>query len=94
MLGSSIKLSLLSRRTSKVELREIPRVKNSYKKSENGRFDSILTRALHIRRHVTSRRPIGIKRKRSSKYSTAHGLSTGTNYIWLTSLDIILPYSY
>ena len=77
MLGSSFDLSLLSRRTSKVELREIPRVKNSYKKSENGRFDQ------HV---IASKQPIGIKRKRAFKYSTTHGLSIDTIFVRLTAL--------
>ena len=34
MLGFSINLSLLSRRTSKVQLHEIPRVKNSYNRAK------------------------------------------------------------
>ena len=54
MLGSSIKLSLLSRQTSKVQLTEIPRVKNLVQIERNATFDPFLTHALHIRRHVTS----------------------------------------
>ena len=47
MLGSSIKLSLLSRRTSKVQLREIQLRQNRAK-------PPVFMHALHIRRHVTS----------------------------------------
>ena len=83
MLCSSILLSLLSRRTSKVELREIPRVKNSYKTSENGRFDPLLTHALYVQRHVTPRQPIGMKRKRALSSTTAHELSFDTNFVRL-----------
>ena len=86
MPGSSISLDLLSRRTSKVELHEIPRFKNSYKKSKNGRFDSILTCADHIQHVISREQPIGIKRKRASKYSTAHGLSNDTNYVRMAAL--------
>ena len=80
MLCSSILLSLLSRRTSKVE---IPRVKNSYKTSENGRFDPLLTHALYVQRHVTPRQPIGMKRKRALSSTTAHELSFDTNFVRL-----------
>ena len=86
MPGSSISLNLLSRRTSKVELREIPRVKNSYKKSENGRFDPFLTRAVHIQHVIAREQPIGIKRKRALLSSTAHGLSIDINYVRLLAL--------
>ena len=77
---------MLSRRTSKVELREIPRVKNSYKKSENGHFDPFLTRAVHMQQVIAREQPIGIKRKRASKYSTAHELSIDTNYVQMAAL--------
>ena len=86
MLGSSFDLSLLSRRTSKVELREIPRVKNSYKKSENGRFDPFLTRADPIQPVIAREQPIGIKRKRALSSSPAHGLSIDTIFVRLTAL--------
>ena len=85
MLGSSIKLSLLSRRTSKVQLTEIPRVKNLVQIERNATFDPFLTRAVHIQHVIAHQQPIGIKRKRTSKYSTAQGLSNDTNYIWLTT---------
>ena len=45
------------------------------KKSENGRFDPFLTRAVHIQHVIAREQPIGIKRERSSTYSTAHKLS-------------------
>ena len=92
MLGSSIKLSLLSRRTSKVR-QENSCVKNT-KIAPNRAKTDVFTHACHVRHVIAREHPIGMKRKRSSKYSTAHGLSNDTNYIWLTSLDIILPYLY
>ena len=64
MLGSSIKLSLLSRRTSKVQLRGIQSQQNRAK-------TAVLTRAVHIQHVIASKQPIEIKRKRASKYSTA-----------------------
>ena len=94
MLGSSIKLSLLCRRTSKVQLREIPRVKNLVQKERNAIFDPFLTHAVHIQHVIALEQPIGMKQKRTLSVSTAHKLSNDTNYIWLTSLDMILPYSY
>ena len=86
VLGSSIKLSLLSRRTSKVQLHKIPRVKNLVQIEQNASFDPFLTRAVHIQHVIASKQPIGIKRKRASKYSTAHGLSNDTNCVHLTYL--------
>ena len=86
MLGSSIKLSLLSRRTSKVQLTEIPRVKNLVQIERNATFDPFLTRAVHIQHVIASKQPIGIKRKRASKYSTAHELSIDTNYVRMAAL--------
>ena len=86
MPGSSISLNLLSRRTSKVELCEIPRVKNSYKKSENGRFDPFLTRADHIQHVIAREQPIKTKRKRLLSSSSAQGLSIDTIFVRLTAL--------
>ena len=86
VLGSSIKLSLLSRRTSKVRLPCLKSRTNRDKKSENGRFDPFLTRADHIQHVIAREQPIGFKRKRSSKYSTAHELSIDTNYVRMAAL--------
>ena len=65
VLGSSIKLSLLSRRTSKVLLPCLKPRTNRDKKSENGRFDSILTRADHIQHVIACEQPIGILSERA-----------------------------
>ena len=86
MLGSSIKLSLLSRRTSKVQLTEIPRVKNLVQIERNATFDPFLKHALHIRRHVTPRSTIEMKRKRALSLSTVHRLSIDTIFVQLTAL--------
>ena len=67
MLGSSIKLSLLSRRTSKVQLTEIPRVKNVVQSRRIERKLPFLTRARHVRHVISCERPIEIKRKMSFK---------------------------
>ena len=73
-------------RTSKVQLRKIPRVKNLVQIERNATFYPFLTHADHIQ-HVRAReQPIEIKRKRSSKYSTAHGLSNDTNCVHLAYL--------
>ena len=53
--GSSNNLSLLSRWTSKVQLPENPRAKNTCKIERKQPFRLNLTHALNIRRHVTSR---------------------------------------
>ena len=66
---------------------ENPRVKNVVEIEQNTTFDPFLTHADHIQHVIAREQPIGIKRKRTFKYSTAHGLSNDTNYIWLTSLD-------
>ena len=94
MLGSSIKLSLLSRRTSKVQLQCLKPRTIATKKSENRAKTAVLAHADHIQHVIAREQPIRIKRKRSSKYSTAHRLSNDTNYIWLTSLDTMLLYLY
>ena len=73
-------------RTSKVQLTEIPRVKTLVQIERNATFDPFLTRAVHIQHVIASKQPIGIKRKRASKYSTAHGLSIDINYVCLTAL--------
>ena len=81
--------------TSKVHHKKIHVLKTLYnrdKKSENRAKTAVLAHADHIQHVIAREQPIRIKRKRSSKYSTAHRLSTDTNYIWLTSLDTILPY--
>ena len=64
MLGSSFDLSLLNRRTSKLWLRKIPRVKNTVQSRKNRAKTAVLTHALHVQRHVTSYLPIEIKQKR------------------------------
>ena len=86
MLGSSIKLSLLSRRTSKVQLPCLKSRTNRNKKSKNGRVDPLLTHALYVQRHVTPRSLIGMKRKRVLSLSTAHRLSIDTIFVRLTAL--------
>ena len=86
MPGSSITLSLLSGRTSKVWLREIPCVKNTYKLRRNRAKTAVLTRADHIRHVIACEQPIGIKQKRSSTCSTAHELSIDTNCVRLNAL--------
>ena len=73
-------------RTSKVQLTEIPRVKTLVQIERNATFDPFLTRAVHIQHVIASKQPIGIKRKRASKYSTAHGLSIDTIFVRLTAL--------
>ena len=60
MLGSSIKLSLLSRWTSKVQLTEIPRVKNLVQIERNATFDPFLKPALHIQHIIARKQPIEI----------------------------------
>ena len=72
MLGSSIKLSLLSRRTSKVQLTEIPRVKNVVEIEQNATFDQFLTHAVHIQHVIAREQPIGMKQKRALSSTTAH----------------------
>ena len=54
--GSSIILSFLNKRTSKIWLRKIPCVKNTVQSRQNRAKTAILTHAhaLHIQRHVTS----------------------------------------
>ena len=84
--GSSITLSFLNRRTSKIWLREIPCVKNTVQSRQNRAKTPVLTHADQIQHVIAREQPIGIKRKRSFIYSTAHGLSNDTNYIWLTAL--------
>ena len=88
MLGSSITLSLLSKSDKQSTSQENPRVKNVVEIERNATFDPFLTHADHIQHVIAREQPIGIKRKRSSKYSTAtaHGLSNDTNYIWLAAL--------
>ena len=83
MLGSSITLSFISIRTSKVQLPCLKPRTNRDKKSENGRFDPLLTHALYVQRHVTPRQPIGMKRKRALSSTTAHELSFDTNFVRL-----------
>ena len=56
------------------------------KESEKGRFDPLLTHALHVQRHVPPRSPIEMKRKRALSLSTAHRLSIDTIYVQLTAL--------
>ena len=86
VLGSSIKLSLLSRRTSKVRLPCLKSRTNRGKIERNATFDPFLTRAVHIQHVIASKQPIGIKRKRASKYSTAQELSIDTNYVRMAAL--------
>ena len=86
MLGSSFNLSLLSTRTSKIWLREIPRVKNTVQLRQFERKQPFLTHACHVQHVIASEQPIRIKRKRSSKYSTAHELSIDTNYVRMAAL--------
>ena len=62
------------------QLPKIPRVKNLVQIEQNTTFGSFLTHAVHIQHVVAREQPIGMKRKRSFKYFTAHGLSTGTTY--------------
>ena len=83
MLGSSIKLSLLSRRTSKVQLTEIPRVKNVVEIEQNATFDQFLTHAVHIQHVIAREQPIGMKQKRALSSTTAHRLSIDTNFFRL-----------
>ena len=89
MLGSSIKLSFLSRRTSKVQLREILSRQNRAK-------TAVLTHADHIQHVIACDQPIGMKQKRALglSLSPAHEVFTRTQFVCLTSLDIILLYSY
>ena len=61
MLGSSIKLSFLSRRTSKVQLREILSRQNRAK-------TAVLTHADHIQHVIACDQPIGMKRKGHYRY--------------------------
>ena len=94
MLGSSISLSLLSGRTSKVWLREIPRVKKTVQSRRNRAKTAVLTRAVHIQHVIARGQPIAMKRKRALSISPAHEDFTHTRFECLTSLDTILPYSY
>ena len=87
MLGSSIKLSLLSRRTSRVQLREIQSRQNRAK-------TAVLTHVDHIQNVIARDQPIGMKRKRALLLSPAQEVFIRTQFACLTSLDIILPYSY
>ena len=75
MLGSSIQLSLLSRRTSKVQLPCLKPRTIATKKSKNRVKTAVLAHADHLQHVIAREQPIRIKRKRSSKYSTAHRLS-------------------
>ena len=49
-------------------------------------FDPFLTHADHIQHVIAHEQPIGIKRKRAPKYSTAHELSIDTNYVRMAAL--------
>ena len=86
MLGSSFKLSLLSRRTSKVQLHKIPRVKNLVQIEQNASFDPFLTRAVHIQHVIARKQPIEMKQKRALLSTTAHRLSVDTIFVRLTAL--------
>ena len=79
MLGSSITLSLLS------ELdKQSTAARNSI--ATKRAKTAVLTRADHIQHVIAREQPIGYKRKRSSKYSTAHELSIDTNCVRLNAL--------
>ena len=67
MLGSFIKLSLLSRRISKVQLRKIPCAWILVQSRQNRAKTAVLAHADHIQHVIACEQPIGIKQKRSSK---------------------------
>ena len=79
MLGSSITLSLLSESD-----KQSTAARNSIATKRAKK--AVLTRADHIQHVIAREQPIGIKRKRASKYSTAHELYIDTIFVRLTAL--------
>ena len=86
MSGSSIKLSFLCNTDKQSTADGNSSVKTLVQIERNATFDPFLTRAVHIQHVIASKQPIGIKRKRASKYSTAHELSIDTNYVRIAAL--------
>ena len=85
MLGSSIKLSLLSRWTSKIWLREILCVKNTVQLQQNRAKTAVLTHADHIQHVIFCEQLIGMKRNKTLSLFPAHELSNDTDFVCLQS---------